>query len=72
MKEELPKDMPKPCGPGFTMRVFIYSDHAGDLVTQHSTTGFVVFLNSVPDIFSSQFTHNWEGFNHGLLGNFLR
>ena len=44
-KEELSKGMPRPCEPGFTMQVFVDSDHAGDLATQQSRTGFVVFLN---------------------------
>jgi hypothetical protein len=30
------------------MRIFVDSDHAGDLVTRRSRTGFVVFLNCAP------------------------
>ena len=48
MKEELPKGMPRPCGPGFTMQVFVNSDHVGDLATRRSRTGFGVFLNGAP------------------------
>jgi hypothetical protein len=31
--EELPSNMPLSFGPSMTMRVFVDSDHAGDLVT---------------------------------------
>jgi hypothetical protein len=29
-----------------TMRVFVDSDHAGNLMTQRSRTGFIIFLNN--------------------------
>ena len=47
-EEELPGNMPKPRGIGFTMRAFVDSDHAGDVITRRSRTGFLVFLNSAP------------------------
>ncbi len=47
LTEELPNNMPKPCGPSMTMRVFVDADHAGDLLTRRSRTGFIVFLNSL-------------------------
>lgn len=46
--EELPPNMPDPRGVGFTMRAFVDSDHAGDLTTRRSRTGFLIFLNSAP------------------------
>ena len=46
LKEELPPNMPEPRGIGFTMRVFVDSDHAGDQITRRSRTGFLVFFNS--------------------------
>ncbi len=48
LAEELPNNMPKPCGPLMTMQVFVDADHAGDLLTRHSRTGFIVFLNGAP------------------------
>ncbi len=33
LKEELPHNMPKACGPLMTMRVYVDADHAGDLIT---------------------------------------
>ena len=46
--------MPKPCGPSMTMRVFVDADHAGDLITRRSRTGFIVFLNGAPIYWSSK------------------
>jgi hypothetical protein len=54
LTEELPSDMPKSLGPSMTSRVYVDSDHAGDLVTQRSRTGFVVFLNGAPIYWSSK------------------
>ena len=48
MKEELPPNMPEPCGLGFRMRAFVDSDHAGESLTRRSRTGFLVYLNSAP------------------------
>ncbi len=36
------------------MRVYVDSNHAGDLVTQRSRTGFIVFLNNAPIYWSSK------------------
>jgi hypothetical protein len=48
LAEESPNNMLKPCGPLMTMQVFVDADHAGDLLTRHSRTGFIVFLNGSP------------------------
>jgi hypothetical protein len=45
-QEELPDIMPKPCRPSMMMRVFVDSDHAGNLMTRRSRTGFIIFLNN--------------------------
>jgi hypothetical protein len=47
-QEELPGNMPKPCRPSMTMRVFVDSDHAGDLMTRRSRMRFIIFLNNTP------------------------
>ena len=44
-KEELPPNAPQPKGIGFTMRAFVYSDHAGELITCRSRTLFIIFIN---------------------------
>ena len=46
LKEDVPTNLPTPLGKGFTMRVYVDSDHAGDQVTRRSRTGFLVFLNN--------------------------
>jgi hypothetical protein len=45
LKETKPPNMPSPRGKGFTMRVYVDSDHAGDTITRRSRTGFLVYLN---------------------------
>ena len=60
LKEELPADMPKPLGPSMTMRVFVDSDHAGDLLTRRSRTGFIIFLNNAPIYWSSKKQNSCE------------
>ena len=47
-KEEVPGNMPQPRGKAFTIRAFVDSDHAGDITTRRSRTGFIIFLNSSP------------------------
>ena len=47
-KEDIQWNDPGPLGISFIIRAFIDSDHAGDMVTQRSRTGFIVFLNKVP------------------------
>ena len=53
-EEELPPNMPTPRGMGFTMRVKVDADHAGDTVTRRSRTGFMIFLNSSLIYFTSK------------------
>jgi hypothetical protein len=54
LAEELPNNMPKPCGPLMTMQVFVDADHAGDLLTRCYRTGFIVFPNGAPIYWSSK------------------
>ena len=48
LSEDLPPDAPKPRGIGMRMRVYVDSDHAGDVVSRKSRTGFFVFLQNAP------------------------
>ena len=50
----LPAGMPTPHSPSMTMGVYVDSDHAGDLTTRRSCTGFIVFLNNAPIYWSSK------------------
>ena len=47
-KEEIPPNEPHSRGIGFTIRGFVYSDHAGNCITRRSRTGFLIFLNCAP------------------------
>jgi hypothetical protein len=60
LKEELPLNMPAPHGQSMTMRVFVDADHAGDLITRRSRTGFIVFLNGAPIYWSSKKQNSCE------------
>jgi hypothetical protein len=54
LTEILPEGMPTPHGPSMTIRVYVDSYHAGDLITRRSRTGFIVFLNNSPIFWSSK------------------
>ncbi len=54
LEEEMPPGMPTPHVPTMTMRVYVDSNHARDLVTQQSRMGFIVFLNNAPIYWSSK------------------
>jgi len=54
MVEELPDGMPVPLGQSMTMRVYVDSDHAGDMLTRRSRTGYVVLLNGAPIYWNSK------------------
>ena len=47
-KEELPKDAPEARGNAMIMRAFVDADHAGDLITRRSRTGFLIYLMTAP------------------------
>ena len=38
--EDVPKDLPRPFGKEFVIRMLVDSDHAGDHVTRRSRSGF--------------------------------
>jgi hypothetical protein len=46
--DEIASDAPPPRGFGFKIRAFVDADHAGNLVTRRSRTGFIIFLNNSP------------------------
>ena len=47
-KEELPPDMLEPLGELVKMTAFVDSDHAGNLVTRWSQTGYLISCNQAP------------------------
>ena len=52
--EELPHLMPEPRGKGFVIRAFVDADHAGNVITRRSRSGFLVFLNMAPIFWMSK------------------
>ena len=44
-KEEVPPNMPEPRGLGLVMHAKVDLDHASDMITRQSRTGFLVYLN---------------------------
>jgi hypothetical protein len=52
--ERIADNMPPPRGLEFTIRAYVDADHAGNLVTRRSRTGFIIFLNNAPVYWSSK------------------
>lgn len=48
LKEAIPVNAPEPRGKSVVLRCYVDADHAGDLVTRRSRTGFVQFINMAP------------------------
>ena len=47
-KDEAPANAPPPLGKEFVIRAYVDADHAGDIVSRRSRTGFIVIVNSAP------------------------
>jgi hypothetical protein len=50
----IPSDAPVSCGKEVDLCLFVDSDHAGDQLTRHSRTGFVIYLNMAPIVWFSK------------------
>jgi len=50
VKEELPPNMPEPCGKPVTISAFVNANHAGNVVTRRSHTGILIFVWNAPII----------------------
>ena len=64
-KEELPANMPESRGQGFIMSAYVDSDHADDVATRRSRTGFLVFLNSALIFWMSKKQTSIETISYG-------
>ena len=64
-KETLPEGMPTPRGQGFKIRVYVDADHAGELLTRRSRTGFIVMLNNAPIYWHSKKQTSCETSSYG-------
>jgi hypothetical protein len=54
IKEPIPPDAPPPRGKTLITRLFVDSDHAGDVLTRRSRTGFIIYLNGAPVVWYSK------------------
>ena len=54
VKEEIPPNMPKPRGNSMSMSAFVDANHAGNVVTHHSHTGILIYLQNAPMIWYSK------------------
>lgn len=54
IQEALPMNAPEPRGLGFRIIVYVDADHAGNVVTRRSRTGFIIFLNNSPIYWTSK------------------
>jgi hypothetical protein len=54
IKEAIPPDAPEPRGKTLITRLFVDSDHAGDVLIRQSRTGFIIYLNNAPVIWYSK------------------
>ena len=48
VKEAMPPDMPETLGKEVVMRCFVDANHAGEKLTRHSYSGFIIFLHMAP------------------------
>jgi hypothetical protein len=54
VKEITTSDAPVPRGKEVDLRLFVYSDHAGEQFKRGSGTGFVIYLNMAPILWFSK------------------
>lgn len=46
VEEPIPPNAPEPLGKPVVIRIYVDADHAGDVLTRRSRTGYIMFLNS--------------------------
>ena len=54
VKEEIPPNMPKLRGNSMSMSAFVNANHVGNMVTHHSHTGILIYLQNAPMIWYSK------------------
>ena len=54
VKEAVPPNAPTPRGREVDIRLYVDSDHAGDLLTRRSRTGYLLYVNSAPIVWYSK------------------
>ena len=64
-KEEVPSNMSEPRGLGFVMCAKVDAEHASDMITRHSRSGFLVYLNCAPIYWWSKKQNSVESSSFG-------
>ena len=59
-KEPIPGDAPEPHGNVVSTHCFVDADHVSNLVTRHSQTGILIFVNRAPIIWYSKHQNTVE------------
>jgi hypothetical protein len=70
--EPLPPRMPEPRGYSVEITCFVDANHAGNLLTRRSQTGFFIFINKAPIIWVSKRQNTVESSTFGSEFNALR
>ena len=63
--EEDPPGMPEPLGQPVMQSAFVDSDHAGNVVTRRSHTGYFIFLNNAMIVSFSKRQNTVESSTYG-------
>ena len=65
VEEELPARMPEPLGNPVTISAFVDANHAGNVVTRRSHSGFIIFVQNAPIIWFSKRQNTVESASFG-------
>ena len=65
IKEDIPLDMPEPLGRSIKITCFVDANHAGNVVTRRSQTGFIFYANNAPIIWYSKRQNTVEASTFG-------
>ena len=65
VEEEMPPNMPEPCGNPVSISAFVDANHAGNVVTRRSHTGIIIFVQNAPIIWYSKRQNTVESATFG-------
>ena len=65
VEEQLPSNMPEPCGNPVTISAFVDANHAGNVVTHRLHSGILIFVQNAPVIWFSKQQNTVEGVTFG-------
>ena len=65
VKEEIPEDAPEPLGEPIRITAFVDADHAGNVVTRRSQTGYLIYCNNSPVLWYSKKQNTVEASTFG-------